>query len=102
VFLYLCCCLDDDNDYSLQSAREEARHRQGLLSATAPYQTAMVFTENAKNYWLVVRQDALLKFQELKRGDTIELFLIKMGNIRLEPTDEKLESVIVVEKYVKQ
>ena len=68
---------------------------------TAPYQTEILFSENGKDYWLVVPQDSLLKFQELQRGDTVELFLIKMGNIRLEETDEKMEPVLVVEKFAK-
>jgi hypothetical protein len=67
-----------------------------------PYQTEMRFTENGEDYWLVVRQDSLLKFQELQRGDTVQLFLVKMGNIRLERTDEKMEPVILVEKFAKQ
>jgi len=66
-----------------------------------PYQTEMLFTENGQDYWLVVRQDSLLKFQELQKGDTVELFLVKMGNVRLERTDEKMEPVLLVEKYVK-
>jgi len=68
---------------------------------TTPYQTEMLFTEKGENYWLVVRQDALLTFQELQRGDTVELYLIKMGSVRLERTDEKMEPVLVVEKFVK-
>jgi len=68
---------------------------------TTPYQTEMLFTENGKDYWLVVPQDSLLKFQELQRGDTVELFVIKMGNIRLKRTDEKMEPVIVVDKFAK-
>jgi len=66
-----------------------------------PYQTEMLFTENGENYWLVVPQDLLLKFQELQKGETVELYLVKMGNVRLERTDEKMEPVLLVEKYVK-
>jgi hypothetical protein len=79
-----------------------AYRREGVPEMDiTPYQTEMLFTENGENYWLVVRQDALLKFQELQRGDTVELFLIKMGNIRLERTDEKMEPVMLVDKFVK-
>ena len=67
-----------------------------------PYQTEMLFTENGENYWLLVRQDSLLKFQELQKGETVELYLVKMGNIRLERTDEKMEPVLLVEKFVKR
>ncbi len=70
---------------------------------TVPYQTEMLFTENGESYWLVVRTESVAKFeQELKKGEAVELFLIKMGNIQIERTDEKLEPVILVEKYLKQ
>jgi hypothetical protein len=64
-----------------------------------PYDTEMLFSENGENYWLAVRKEFVTQFdQELKKGDTIELFLIKMGNIRI---DDKLEPVILVEKFLK-
>ena len=70
---------------------------------TTPYQTEMLFTENGENYWLAVRTESLPKFeQELKKGEAVELFLIKMGSVRIERTDEKWEPVLLVEKYVKQ
>jgi len=64
-----------------------------------PYDAEMLFTENGENYWLVQRKEFVTQFeQELKKGDTVELFLIKMGNIRI---DDKLEPVILVEKFLK-
>ena len=70
---------------------------------TRPYQTEMLFTENGENYWLAVRTESVPKFEEeLKKGEAVELFLIKMGNFRIERTDDKLEPVILIEKYVKQ
>ena len=70
---------------------------------TAAYQTEMLFTENGEDFWLAVRTDAVPKFeQELKKGDAVELFLIKMGSIKIERTDEKLEPVVLIEKYQKQ
>lgn len=66
---------------------------------TAPYDAEMLFTENGENYWLVQRKEFVTQFErELKKGDTIELCLIKMGNIRI---DDKLEPVILVEKFLK-
>jgi len=66
---------------------------------TVPYETEMRFTENGESYWLAVRKEFVTQFeQELKTGDTMELFLIKMGNIRV---DEKLEPVLLVEKFLK-
>ena len=66
---------------------------------TAPYDTEMRFTENGESYWLAVRKEFVGQFeQELKTGDTLELFLIKMGNARI---DDKLEPVILIEKFLK-
>lgn len=90
------------NEHKKDLIASWAYRRDGVPEIdTTPYQTEMLFTENGENYWLVVRQDSLLKFQELQRGDTVELFLIKMGNIRLERTDEKMEPVMLVDKFVK-
>lgn len=70
---------------------------------TRPYQTEMLFTENGDNYWLAVRTESLPKFeQELKKGEAVELFVIKMGSVRIERTDEKLEPVLLVERFAKQ
>ena len=67
---------------------------------TVPYQTEMLFTEDGESYWLAVRKESLAQFeQELKKGEMIELFLIKMGNAHV---DDKLEPVLLVEKFVKQ
>ena len=67
---------------------------------TVPYQTEMLFTEDGASYWLVVRKESVAQFeQELKKGDTVELFLIKLGNARI---DDKLEPVLLVETFVKQ
>jgi hypothetical protein len=72
-------------------------------SYTVPYQTEMLFTENGENYWLAVRTESLPKFeQELNKGDAVELFIIKMGNLKLAETDNKLEPVLLVERFAKQ
>lgn len=64
-----------------------------------PYQTEMLFTENGKDHWLVVRNDSLSKFeQELQKGDAVELFLIKLGNVYV---DDNFEPVLLVDKFVK-
>ena len=66
---------------------------------TAPYQTEMLFTEGGESYWLAVRTDSLPQFeQELKKGEAVELFLVKLGNIKI---DDKLEPVLLVEKFEK-
>ncbi len=70
---------------------------------TVPYQAEALFIENGQTYWLAVRQEFVAQFErELKKGEAVELFLIKMGNVRLEKDDAKLEPVLLVEKYIKQ
>jgi hypothetical protein len=67
---------------------------------TVPYDTEMLFTESGKSHWLVVRKESLVKFeQEFKKGEAVELFLVKLGNAQI---DDKLEPVLLVEKFVKQ
>jgi len=60
----------------------------------------MLFTENGESHWLAVRNEFLPQFeQELKKGDAIELFVIKLGSARDEAN--KLVPVLLVEKYLK-
>ena len=67
---------------------------------TAPYDTETLFSEEGENYWLPVRKEFLPRFeQELKKGEVVELFLIKLGNTRI---GDKLEPVILVERFEKQ
>lgn len=64
------------------------------------YETEMVFVEDGKSYWLAVNRELLPHLeQNLKKGDRVELFLIKTGNARI---DDKLEPVLLVEKLEKQ
>lgn len=66
---------------------------------TRPYQQQILFSENGQKYWLAVRTELLPRLkQELKKGDTIELFLIKLGSAR---NGDKWEPVLLVEKFLK-
>jgi hypothetical protein len=77
-----------------------ARERAGAPEFYASYDAEALFTADGEDYWLAVRKESLPQIeQELKKGDIVELFLIKMGNIRI---DNKMEPVILVEKYIKQ
>ena len=62
---------------------------------TRSYQTEMLFTEGAESYWLAVRKDVLNR--EWKKGQTVELCVIKMGNVRV---GDKLEPVLLVEQVI--
>ena len=80
---------------------EWAKHYAGAPEFyTANYQAEALFSENGESYWLVVRKQLLPEVQERwQKGDPVELFLIKMGNTQYE---QKLEAVLLVEKFVKQ
>lgn len=66
---------------------------------TRPYLHEVLFSENGRKYWLAVREEFLPKFaQELKKGDTVELFLIKLGSAR---KGQKWEPVLLAEKFFK-
>jgi hypothetical protein len=66
---------------------------------TRPYQKEVLFSENGRKYWLAVRTEFSPRLkQELKKGDTVDLFVIKLGSAR---HGEKWEPVLLVEKFVK-
>ena len=66
---------------------------------TAHYEREVAFTENGQKYWLAVRKELLTRFEEeLEKGDTVELFLIKLGSAR---NGDKWEPVLLVEKFLK-
>ena len=64
-----------------------------------PYETEMLFVENGERYWLAVRKEFIPQFeQELKKGDAMELFVIKLGSAR---DGNELAPVLLVEKFLK-
>jgi hypothetical protein len=62
---------------------------------TKPYQTEMLFTEGDEKYWLAVHKDLLS--HDWKQGDTLELCVIKMGNVWI---GNEFEPVLLVEKEI--
>lgn len=66
---------------------------------TGPYETEMRFREGRKDYWLAVRTASLPLFtKELKRGEAVDLCLIRVGTAR---TPSKWELVLLVELFQK-
>lgn len=75
------------------------RYAGAVETYTVPYKREVVFSENGQRYWLAVRNELLTRFEEeLKKGDTVELFLIKLGSAR---NGKKWEPVLLVEKFLK-
>ena len=64
---------------------------------TKPYQTELLFTEDNQNYWLAVHNDLLSR--EWKQGQTLELCVIKFGNVRI---GAEFEPVLLAEKVIQQ
>ncbi len=63
---------------------------------TEPYETEMLFTENGAKYWLAIRNESLAQFQELKKREPVDLYLIRVGKAR---TGGKWEWMLLVESF---
>jgi hypothetical protein len=62
---------------------------------TVPYQTELLFKENGIEYWLAVRTESVAQFgKEFKKGDAVDLFLVRLGGTM---TNNKWESLLLVE-----
>ena len=66
---------------------------------TRPYENEVTFSEDGEQYWLAIRKEFVTRFeQELKKGETVDLFVIKLGSVR---TADQWEPVLLVEKFAK-
>jgi hypothetical protein len=64
---------------------------------TVPYQTELLFTEGGENYWLAVHKELL--DQDWKQGESLELCVIKLGNVRIA---DAFEPVLLAERVIRQ
>jgi hypothetical protein len=64
---------------------------------TKPYQSELLFSEDNEKYWLAVHKDLLA--HDWKQGETLELCVIKMGNVQI---GAAFEPVLLVEQVVPQ
>jgi len=79
-----------------QWARLYAGYPEGF---TGPYQTEMLFNEGGTDYWLAVRKEALPRYErELKKGDAVDLYLIRVGAAK---TSGGWEPVLLIENVRK-
>ncbi len=66
---------------------------------TVPYEIEMLFVENGAKYWLAVKKEPLRNLErELKKGEEVDLFLIRVGAAR---TSDEWESMLLVESFQK-
>lgn len=65
---------------------------------TVPYETEALFVEGRTKHWLAVRKNfASSLAKELKKGDAVFLYLIRLGGVR---TAGKWEWLMLVESYL--
>ena len=80
-------------------ARWARQYAGDPLHYTVPYETEMLFTEAGAGHWLVVNKKLLPRFAaELKEGEAIDLYVIRLGGIR---TEGKWEWVLLVETFAR-
>jgi hypothetical protein len=66
---------------------------------TVPYQTEVLFTEDGTEHWLAVRKKLIPQLgKELKVGEAVDLFVIRLGGVRARG---EWEGVILVESFRK-
>jgi hypothetical protein len=66
---------------------------------TKPYETEMLFIEDGTEYWLAVKEQSLPRLkQELKKGEAIDLYLIRLGAAKI---SDKWEPMLLVESFQK-
>ena len=66
---------------------------------TGPYETEMLFSENGTKHWLAVRKNVASQLgQEIKKGEAVELFLIRLGRMK---TGGRWELLLLVESFQK-
>ena len=79
--------------------RQWARRYAGAPKTYTKYQVDVAFTENGSDYWLTFTQKTLASFLNSDTWEKpVELFLIKMGAIKL---DDKWVPVLLVESFQK-
>ena len=66
---------------------------------TVPYQSERLFKQNGRGYWLAVKRDAAAKFKkEIKAGQAVELFLVRLGGA---VDRDNWDALLLVENFQK-
>jgi len=66
---------------------------------TVPYEREVLFVENGAKFWLAVKKEPLRQLEkELKQGEKVDLFLIRVGAAK---TSDEWESMLLVENFQK-
>ena len=66
--------------FKKETIRQWARLYAGSIEHyTEPYQSEMLFREGGVGYWLAVQENSPLSKQELRKGEALNLYLIRLG-----------------------
>lgn len=66
---------------------------------TVPYETEILFIEDGREHWLAVKKKFVPQLEkELKEGEAVDLYVIRLGGVR---TADEWEWVILVESFQK-
>ena len=66
--------------FKKEAIRQWARLYAGSIEHyTKPYQSEMLFNESGVGYWLAVHENSRLSKKELKQGQALNLYLIRLG-----------------------
>lgn len=66
---------------------------------TKPYETELLFLEGGKEHWLAVKKELIpLLEEQLKKGDAVDLYLIRVGAAK---TSAEWELMLLVENFKK-
>ncbi|HEY0365329.1 MAG TPA: hypothetical protein VGC73_02580 [Pyrinomonadaceae bacterium] len=80
-----------------ESIRQWARLYAGSMEHyTEPYQIEMLFLESGKPYWLAVQKNSPLAKRELKGGQGLNLYLIRLG---ASTVGDKYDWTLLVEDF---
>lgn len=89
----------------LPQIKKAVLHRWAQLYAgnpehyTVPYDTELLFKEDGKEYWLAIKKESVAQFEkEFREGDTVDLFLVRLGGAVI---DDKWDSLVLVESFQK-
>ena len=87
----------------LPQNKKDVLHRWAQLYAgapthyTVPYQSELLFKSDGIEYWLAVQRDSVTKFKkEIRAGETVDLFLIRLGGAL---DGDKWEPLLLLESF---
>src|SRR6266498_1985052 len=67
-------------EFKKEAIRQWARLYAGSIEHyTGPYQSEMLFMEAGVGYWLAVQQNSRLSKKEIRKGEALNLYLIRVG-----------------------